>query len=225
MNQSQLAGLFRHVITIAGGAGVFGSDDAATQVASAIAALVAVFWSAWSKRHAPPSDSVPVGLWIGLVALAPLTITGCKAPGGAPIPIVTPARVQAVASLGAYFGAKAVILKGHRAELEQALKGLQVLASTDSSDLTAVAAALEAAGVPGLGSPEGILVLGAVSTFADLWAQTGQVVLEADLARAAIQGIVRGLELALASARTFRTGDPVGMNLLEDAIASRSPRR
>lgn len=220
-NPPMLAGVIRHILTAAGGATWFGSEDEMTQVIGAIATLIGFGWSLWSKHRAASSPpEIPVAILAGLLAVP--AFTGCStAQIGAAI---TPARVESIAALGSYFGAKAAIVQGHRGELEAALKGLQTMVASDSADLVAVAAALESAGVPGIGSTEGVLVIGVLSTISDLWAHSGQVVLDDERARAALTGIVRGLELALASPRGLHTGDPIGSALLEETIATRPAR-
>lgn len=111
--------------------------------------------------------------------------------------VATPARVEAVTALGAYYGAQAVIADGRRAELERGLAGLRALLASGKADIPTIVAAINAAGV-NIGSPEGSLAVQAGAlVFADLWAGSGQAVLDDALAKAALSGVVRGVELAL----------------------------
>lgn len=162
-------------------------------------------------------------LALTLFAIALTLFPGCAGPGGGGLTIaqiVTPARIEAVLSLGAYTAAKAAIIKGHRAEIEAAQEALNVIAAAEHVDLPAVAAALEAAGVGNLSSTEGSLILGAVFSFADLWAGTAQPVLDSAQARAVVRGITHGFALALGPVPRG-PGDPIMEMLVGDVIASR----
>lgn len=110
----------------------------------------------------------------------------------------TPDRIQAVAALGAYAGAQAAITDGKLEQVRQADAALHSLQTSGNANLTAVVAAIQAAGVP-IGSAEGSLyVQGGVLVFADLWAGTGEKVLDDARAKAAVAGITQGFDEALA---------------------------
>lgn len=112
----------------------------------------------------------------------------------------TPARVEAVAALGAYYGAQSAIADGKREALVRTVAALKVVQASGKADVATIAAAIQAAGIT-IGSPEGTLaVQGALILFGDLWAGTGQAALDDALARAALAGTVRGIELALGGA-------------------------
>lgn len=153
------------------------------------------------------------------VSLIALLAAGCKTVDlGAQI---TPARIEAVTALGAYYGGKAAIAKGHRVELERALAGLRSIQASGKADLPAVVKAISDAGITFFESPEGQLSLGAVVTFADTWAGTAQPILDDARAKAVITGTVRGFELALSQPVQRGALDPTGEALLRQAVATR----
>lgn len=118
--------------------------------------------------------------------------------------LATPDRIQAVTALGAYVGAKAAIIKGHRAEIEQSLAGLKAIHASGTTDMTAIIAALQAASVPIGDGVEGELIIqGGVILFSDIWAGTAQKVFDDARVKAVMAGAIHGFELALnAQSRT-----------------------
>lgn len=138
-----------------------------------------------------------IGLFIAVALLA-----GCATFKS----IVTPARVESVTALGAYIGAKAAIVKGHRVEIEQALEGLKALQASGSADMVAIINAIDSAGVPIADTIEGELISkSGVLILADFWAGTVDVALNDELARAALRGVVRGFSLAVSSKSETRS--------------------
>ncbi len=135
-----------------------------------------------------------VGLMVAALAGALVATVGCATFQA----VATPERIEAVAALGSYYGAQAAVADGKRAEVTKALAALKVVAESETADVATIAAAISEAGVS-IGSPEGALaVQGAVLLFSDLWAGTGQTVLDDARARAALRGTIRGIDLALA---------------------------
>lgn len=138
--------------------------------------------------------------------------------------LATPDRIQAVTALGAYVGAKAAIVKGHRAEIEQAMAGLKTIQASGKADLPAIVAAIEAAGVPITAIDEGELVIkGGVILFSDIWAGTGQAVLDDARAKAVVAGVIHGFDLAL-NVKGDTRSDVILMALKEHAISTRGMR-
>jgi hypothetical protein len=162
-------------------------------------------------------------LFSTLLALAALLVVGCKTVDVETL--ITPKRIEAVTALGAYYGGKAAIGKGHQAELERALAGLRSIQASGSADLPAVVKAIGDAGITFFESPEGQLSLGAVVTFADTWAGTAQPILDDERTRAFLAGTIRGFELALAQPKTRAIGDTAGDKLLADAVKTRPAKR
>lgn len=150
--------------------------------------------------------------------VAATVLSGCKTVDTASI--ATPARIEAVTALGAYYGAKALVAKGHEAELERALAGLRTIQASGTADLPAIVTALGAAGITFFDSPEGQLSLGAVVVFADAWANTAQPILDDERARAVLAGAIRGIDLALTPATRLPVGDPAD-TLRQAAFQSR----
>lgn len=141
-------------------------------------------------------------------------------------PVVTPARVKTVATLGAYFGTKAAIAKGQQAEVERALAGLSALRAAERPDIPAIFAALDAAQLTWLSSDEGRFTATAVAVFfQDIWTPTGQVALTEPLVVAFVDGLISGAEQALQqtkAARALAPGeDPVAIRLAAEAKATR----
>lgn len=157
--------------------------------------------------------------------------TGCSSTAGSTnttsiTNIVTPARVESVAALGSYLGAKKAIADGHQAELERALAALEVLQASDTRDLTAVAAALGAAGINFMETPEGVLAVGVVTSFQDLWSPSGQQVLDSEYAKAILTGSVRGVKLALNVQKQKAIGGPdVALDTLRGEARATRPAR
>ena len=140
--------------------------------------------------------------------------------------IVTPARVEAVVSLGSYVGAKKMIADGKRDVMERCLAGLVTIRDAGNSDLVSVAAALQSAGISFLDTPEGTLALGLVVSFDDLWTSSGKVVLDSSYGAAVRNGAIKGLQLALSQKPVTLTkglaqGDPVGDQLSDEARKTR----
>ncbi len=235
----KLSGILRHLLTTVGGAGFVVSQDDLLKLVSALATLIGFAWSLWSKSKqgtgkTPATLPLLAGGLSAFLLLAPLALVpGCANSGSGSglsvTHVVTPARIEAVTALGAYVGGKAAIAKGHRAELERAQAGLKSMQASGQADLPAIAAALDAAGVPQIASTEGSLVLGAVSSFADIWAGSVQPILESQYTQAVRDGLIRGFELALASpvARGFAdtpAADPALDDLRAQAISHRPAR-
>lgn len=137
--------------------------------------------------------------------------------------IATPARIEAVTALGAYYGGKAAIKNGNRPGLERAVSGLKALEASGKADIPAIVSAVDAAGITFFASPEGQLTLGAVITFSDFWSTNAQPILDDARARAVLKGSVRGFELALTNAttRALAPVDPVAEALTAEAVATR----
>lgn len=144
-----------------------------------------------------------------IAAVLGLFTSACSTPaGGGWQAVVTPARVEAVTKWGAYVwvqGANAA----ERAAVAQALPGIQVIAAADDVDLVTLAAALRAAGVDYLSTPEGTLAVGAALSFSDLYHDvTGPITRSAYL-QAVARGAAEGFALAL--------GTPTGVRAIGSA--------
>lgn len=154
--------------------------------------------------------------WIGMVAIWALSaatitamfLTGCSSVDGTKpdvAQVVTPARVETVTALGAFYGAKAAIAKGHRAELEMTRAALAKLNESEPKDWMAIVAALDAAGLTVLASDEGQLAIQAVAAiFSDNWGP--ERILDSTYARAVVRGALRGVTMALGGQATPAAG-------------------
>lgn len=162
-------------------------------------------------------------LFSTLLLLAACLFVGCKSVDVGTL--ITPERIETVTALGAYYGGKAVVAKGHQADLERALAGLKSIQASGKADLPAVVKAIGEAGIDFFESPEGQLALGTVVTFTDTWAGTAQPILDDERVRAFLAGTIRGFELALAPAKARAVGPPTGDKLLADAIKTRPATR
>ncbi len=166
---------------------------------------------------------------VALMLLAPVFIasqTGCQnMPTVAEL--ATPARIQAVTALGAYYAGYAAIEKGGRETIQKTKDALQVIWDSKVADLPAVIAALKAGGITILETGDGSLAIGAVLTFSDLWDGTAGKIVNGERVRAVIAGCLRGFDIAL-SAKKTRGISPVNMQhaeLVDDVIATRPARR
>ena len=229
MNKDQINGVIRHAMTYGGGYAFGVSHDDLIQILSALISLLGVIWSVIEKLKSGKGGGTSGGPMTpaaaALLLCAPLAgslLTGCTTPQNFLAAASTPERIEAVSALAAYAGGKAAIAKGHGAEVQAAVEALKVMQASGKADLAAVATALQAAGINQLNSPEGVLALGAVTTFQDLWANTGQPILDDARARAVINGALRGLNMALTAPRD--AADPVEAQLRQAAIASRLQR-
>lgn len=152
------------------------------------------------------------------LAAGSLFFLSCQTPGGGSV--ITPARIEAVTALGAYFGAKTAIEQGKRGEIERSLAGLKSIQASGKADLPAVIKAIGDSGISLFGSAEGSLALGAILTFTDLWSGKVQPILDDDRARAVLAGMIRGFDLALAPAERGAP-DIVANRLTMEAVAQR----
>lgn len=154
------------------------------------------------------------------VALVGLALTGCKT--FTPGQLVTPARVKAVASVAAYYGAKAAIAKGHQAQVTSALAALETLSAAPEPDLAAILAAIQAGGITFGATAEGEFILGAGAIlFSDFWQATGQTALSKPLVQAFLDGVIRGATLASEATDMNPAGDATGEILKRAAKATR----
>lgn len=158
-----------------------------------------------------------------LAPLLALFTSGCTTLQNA----ATPARIQAVTALGAYIGAKAAIGDGKRTGIEAASRALHALQDTGQANLPAIVAAVQAAGVPLTSAEGGLAVTAGVLVFSDLWAGTGEKVLDDARAKAVLAGTVQGFDMALQELTRAR-GMPGELSNLEalhrDIVATRSRR-
>jgi hypothetical protein len=203
MTSSQLTGVLRHVLTALGGAGFVASDDDLARLASALVALAGVLWSIWSKSRAGAA-SPGAGTGAALGVAGPITLLGVGCAGMTFQQVVTPQRVQAVVTWGAYEAAREAD-PAARAVMTQALPGLRLLAEAPRIDGVAIAAALRAAGIDYLTTPEGELWVTTALAFADLWHDVSGKITESDYTRAVIVGVVAGLDLGLSDSRLARS--------------------
>lgn len=231
MNRDQVNGILRHTMTGVGVAGFTVSHDDLIQLFGALVTFLSVVWSFIEKRQAaqraggsqPPGPSNPVLPLILLCGpLAGALLPGCTTTANFVQAVSTPERIEAVAALAGYAAGKAAIAKGHGAEVRAAVEALKVMQASGKADLAAVGLALQAAGINELSSPEGVLALGAVTSFQDLWANTGQPILDDARVRAVINGSLRGLNMALTAPRD--STDPVAAQLHQAAVATRPQR-
>lgn len=208
MNTSQLAGILRHILTTVGGAGFAVSDDDLVKLCSALAALAGVLWSIYTKRSsrtAAGAPEIPVAILTACAVLLGLTACGTTGGGSGPTlaEVVTPARVQAVVTWGAYEYARNADTPT-RAAIRQALPGLKRLAESPRIDGVTLAAALREAGIGYLSTPEGGLALAAGITFVDAFHAQTDIITEDPYVRAVLAGVVAGADLAFADLRGVR---------------------
>lgn len=156
---------------------------------------------------------------LALMVLCSVIITGCKTVGI--VPQITPARIEAVTALGAYFGAKEAVTKGKRGDIERALAGLKSIQASGKADIPAVVKALADSGITFFSSTEGQLAIGAAVVFSDAWAGTAQPILDDERTRAVLAGTIRGFELALTQPVTRSGSDPTAELLTARAKATR----
>lgn len=201
MNPTQLNGLLRHFATALGGAGIAASQDELQQFLSALLALIGIIWSLWEKRRGPAAaPPTPMLAWLLPTVFSGYLLTGCSST--ATPTVVTPARVEAVVALGSYVGSQQLIRDGRRFEVERALAAVQTLQAADSRDMVAIAAALSAAKLTFMDTPEGVLTFGIVSSiFADRYGP--EQILDSAYATAILAGAQRGISLALAPTRAW----------------------
>ena len=77
-----------------------------------------------------------------------------------------------------------------------------------------------------LETSEGILILGTVLSFSDLWTGHTVEIVESEYYQAVVAGLIRGFDLALGpSMASVRTADPIAAKLLDEAIATRPKKR
>lgn len=228
MNPTQLNGLLRHAATALGGFGIAASQDELQQFLSALLALLGVIWSIYEKRRpaAPDAASKPhlnLLLWLLPTVFSASLLTGCSSTSTSSV--VTPARVEAVVALGTYVGAKQLVHDGHRAEVERALAAVQTLQAADTRDMVAIAAALSAAQLTFMDTPEGVLSFGILSSiFADRYGP--EQVLDGQFATAVLAGAQRGISLALGEPARRSLAPPkvevgIQQRLERDAAATR----
>ena len=156
------------------------------------------------------------------------SVTGCRTPGAtgpALAEVVTPQRVQAVVTWGAYAWLRSAPVP-QREAVRRALPALRRLAESTDLDLPTVAAALQEAGITFLSTPEGTLAVATALTFSDLWHQSVGHVSQSTHVRAVLAGVVAGCDLAFSGTRSVGTlGDASAMvteqALRDAAIAAR----
>lgn len=138
----------------------------------------------------------------------------------------TPARIEAVAALAAYYSGKQIVDSGSGDDLRATVAALQSIAAAKKIDLAAVASALSASGVAWVGTDEGALTFGAAAIlFSDFWAGSAEKVLDDPRARAAVNGLVRGFELALRmGGKAARTALIHVADLRDEVVATRPGR-
>lgn len=164
------------------------------------------------------------GQWVLLLMAALLVTTGCSTLNS-PGKVLTPARVEAVASLAGYYGAKAAVQSGHTVEVQAALSVLKGLQQSTPLDLPALMQALEQGGLAWLNTQEGFFVVSTAGLFfSDAWQQV-TTTLQGELTQAFLRGLVRGTEAALAAPPAQRTLagalDPTAVRFATEAQATR----
>lgn len=133
---------------------------------------------------------------IGLVLISACFLMGCSSVKVQDV--VTPARVQTVVSLGAFYGARTAILQGHRDKIEAAQAALAKLDASPEKDWLTIAAALKAGGLTFLESGEGSLMLEATAAvFSDEYGP--DKILDTSYGKAVVAGALRGVTAALES--------------------------
>lgn len=160
------------------------------------------------------------------IAALSLLVVGCKTTDwGA---VITPARVQSVTALGAYLGGKEIVKQGNADQLRQAVQALTALQAAGNIDGPAIVAILEATDLKDkLETTEGVLILGTVLSFSDLWAGHTLQIVESEYYQAVVAGLIRGFDLALGPGRAavLLFTDPIEAKLLDEAIATRPKKR
>lgn len=162
--------------------------------------------------------------WAGLLgALA--FLTGCQTadPGTGLGDVITPARVEAVATWGAYLGGQALVADGRAAELGLALRALEAIEASGQLDLAAVAIVLRSAGLEVLNTPEGALMVTTALMFSDFFHDSMSPVTDGPHGQAVVRGLVTGFRLALNSnqTRSMSLGGGVAPWLQREAEAQR----
>ncbi len=137
--------------------------------------------------------------------------------------IATPARIEAVTALGAYLGGREIVKQGNADQLRQAVQALTALQAAGNIDGPAIVSILEATDLKDkLETSEGILILGTVLSFSDLWTGHTVEIVESEYYQAVVAGLIRGFDLALGpSMASVRIADPIAARLLDEAIATR----
>ena len=134
------------------------------------------------------------------MVVAGILLAGCVGPDGTSSiqNVVTAPRVEAVVSLGVYYGTHTLIAKGNRALVEKLDGALRSLNAQSKRDMVAIAIALREGGITWLETPEGVLAFGiAESLFHDKYGP--EQILNNAYADAVLAGALRGVELALAN--------------------------
>ncbi len=160
-----------------------------------------------------------------VIAAIGMLVVGCKTTDwGA---VITPARVQSVTALGAYLGGREIVKQGNADQLRQAVQALTALQAAGNFDGPAIVSILEATDLKDkLETSEGILILGTVLSFSDLWTGHTVEIVESEYYQAVVAGLIRGFDLALGpSMASVRTADPIAAKLLDEAIATRPKKR
>lgn len=126
-----------------------------------------------------------------------ILMTGCTTTpdiGG----IATPARIEAVVALGAYFGGKEIIKQGNKELLEQAHAALLGLELAEVVDTLTIVRILEQTDLKGtLNSTEGQLIIAAAMVFVDTYSGQATEIKDMVRVKAVIRGLARGFEYAL----------------------------
>lgn len=214
-------------MTTTGGAGFVASEDDILRFLSALATVIGIAWSIWEKRQASravpaaPAASGPgaggaSGLWawlaLGLWASVAGMVTGCRTADA--VSHITPARVYSVVRWGAYTHVQSADAPT-RASVRSALPEMKAL-SGSATDATTAAAAIQAAGVTFLTTPEGLLRLPVHPVFEDLFHGQKVSLTDQKYAQAALCGAVSGFEMGLGARSAF-----LGDELRAAAIADR----
>lgn len=137
--------------------------------------------------------------------------------------IATPARIEAVTALGAYYAGREIIKQGNRESLAQAHAALLELDAAETIDTLAIVRILEQTDLKGaLESTEGQLVLAVAMVFIDGYSGSVTEIKDLPRVKAVVRGLARGFECALGPGMaSVRIADPIAARLLDEAIATR----
>lgn len=133
---------------------------------------------------------------------------------------LSPPRVQAIARLAAYSGTLADLRSHpeHRAQYETAARQLQVFVDSGQWDATAAATALAGSGIQQLQGSEGALILQGGLLLTDAIGIGQYDARSQEHVRAAILGILDGLNMALWPGGELHRGIPANADEQEDAL-------
>lgn len=236
MNRAQTLGLLRHILTTLGGVllaqGTM-SDTEMTEIVGAIITLVGAGWSFAEKRRASAAAPGPTPGVLGAVIIASVwtamilagavgcatSNTGSGSGESAGSRILTPQRVQAIATLASFIGATAD-LQAHperRVAYQTARDGLARLMEQEQWNPEAAAVVLAESGVGAFASDEGAIAITGTLMLTDALGLGDFDARRSDHAVALITGLESGLRRALAAPAGIRSAGPV-----DDAAALRA---